>query len=256
MMKIKISFSFAVAFLVLISMQATQAQDAGAPDASKPTNFYTLLENTFEYSSRPNANVYGYRGNITYAPSESHLILGEVPFLYNDRTKKSGIGDIRGRYFWLPYKNYDKFFGAFGPSIDVFAPTGSFRDGLGTSRWIVAPGVTAGLIAADWIQFFPILSYQYISKPQTDLIPEQNKTDNHGATFQVIIPIVFSSRFFIQVTPLYAVNDFENAIKSDGYIQELSATYTLSKKLQLTGFFKGDFHDEIYTYRIGLTCFF
>lgn len=61
-----------------------------------------------------------------FAPSEAHLILGEVSLLYNDRIEKFGLGDVRAPYFYLPYKNNDKFFGAFGPSVHVFMPTGNF----------------------------------------------------------------------------------------------------------------------------------
>ena len=63
-------------------------------DASKPTNFYTQLINNLEYISRPTGgNMFGYRGEILFAPSEAHLILGELPLLYNDRTEKFGLGD-------------------------------------------------------------------------------------------------------------------------------------------------------------------
>lgn len=223
-------------------------------DASKPTNFYSFIDNTLELTNSENQNVFGYRGNITYAPSSEHLVLGELPLLYNDRTKKFGLGDIRARYFWLPYKDYSKFVGAFGPSVDVFLPTGSFEDGLGTSSFVMSPGVTVGLMAADWIQFFPILSYQYVSKPSTDLIPEAQKKERHGLTFQVLMPIVISPKFFVQVTPIFSKNDFDDA-GADRYAQEINAAYSLTGKLQLSGYFKGVFKDKIYTYRMGLTVF-
>ena len=228
-----------------------QAQEI---DASKPTNFYSLLDNSFEYSNRPDENVYGYRANLTLAPSEAHLILAEIPLLYNDRTEKIGLGDIRARYFWLPYKNYESLLGAFGPSIDLFAPTGSFDDGLGTSSWVISPGVTVGLMAAEWIQFFPIVSFQYVSKPTTEQIPDNLKKDRKGLTFQVITPIVFSTVFFVQVTPVLSVNDFSDE-NENRFAQELFASYSIAEKLQLTGFFRGNFEDKNYTFRLGLTVF-
>ena len=236
---------------VLILCATSFAQEI---DASKPTNFYTFLDNTLELTNSTNQNVFGYRGNLTYAPSSEHLILGELPLLYNNRTKKFGLGDIRARYFWLPYKDYSKFIGSFGPSVDLFIPTGSFEDGLGTSSWVVSPGIMVGLMAADWIQFFPILSYQYVSKPTTDLIPDDQKKTRNGLTFQVIIPVVFSPVFFMQFTPILSKNDFDDG-KADRFAQEISATYSLQAKLQLTGFFRGNFQDEVYSYRLGLTVF-
>ena len=239
----------------LLAPWFVQAQDEQQIDASKPTNFYTQLINNLEFISRPaGGNLFGYRAEFLFAPSEAHLILGEIPLLYNDRTQKFGLGDIRGRYFWLPYKNYDKFFGALGPSVDIFAPTGSFEDGLGTSSWVIVPGVTVGLIAAEWIQFFPILSYQYISKPTTDLIPDNQKMTRDGLTFQVITPVVFSEKFFMQITPIYQANDLGNN-RQDRYLQELLAQYAASPKIQVSAFFRGNFQDEIYSFRLGAVVF-
>ncbi len=223
-------------------------------DASKPTNFYSLLDNTLENTSSPGQNVMGYRGKITLAPSESHLVLAEVPLLYNDRTEKFGLGDLRVRYFYLPYKNYEKVFGAFGPSIDIFTPTGSFENGLGNGRWIVSPGLTAGLMVADWIQFFPILSYQYASKPVYDNVPAEQDKSTSGITVQVLTPLVFSEKFFMQLTPIYRMNDIADE-RQDRFVAEATAVYSIAPKLQLSAFFNGNFTDEIYQVSAGLTVF-
>lgn len=212
------------------------------------------MDNTIELTNSSNQNVFGYRGNLTYAPSGEHLVLSEVPLLYNDRTKKFGLGDIRIRYFWLPYKDYSKFVGAFGPSLDIFIPTGNFEDGLGSSSWVVSPGVTVGLMAAEWIQFFPILSYQYVSKQTTDTIPDSLKKSRQGLTFQVIIPVVFSPIFFMQFTPILSRNDFDDD-RQDRFAQEIFASYTFAEGMQFTGYFRGNFKDKIYSYRLGLTVF-
>ena len=93
--------------LALLTMPILYSQNSESEiDASKPTNFYSLLDNTLELSSCPNENTMGYRGKLMFAPSEAHLILGEVPLLYNSRTEKFDLGDLRVRYFFLPYKNY------------------------------------------------------------------------------------------------------------------------------------------------------
>ena len=246
-----------ITFLVFISVFAslTYGQDAEPEiDASKPTNFYSMLDNTLEFSSRPNENVMGYRGKIIYAPSAAHLVLAEVPLLYNSRTKKFGVGDLRARYFWLPYKNYDKLLGAFGPSIDVFAPSGSFENGLGSDRWLVSPGLTVGLMVADWIQLFPIVSYQYASAPLSEAAENAGIKETHGITFQVLAPIVFSEKFFMQITPIYQMNNLKDE-RQDRYIQELFASYSITKTMQITGYYNGNFKDEIHTLSLGLTVF-
>lgn len=237
---------------VLFSQEDTPSEDI--IDSSKPTNFYSSLNNTLEFASHKNHNVFGYRGNLTYSPSDPHLIMVEVPLLYNDQTSKFGLGDIRLRYFWLPYKNYDKFIGAFGPSVDVFTPTGSFENGLGSGRWLISPGITVGLMATDWIQFFPIVSYQYASKPVYENPLPEADIASHGITFQVMTPIVFSDKFFVQVTPIYKMNNI-NDEKEDSFVQELFASYAITKNMQVTAFYNGDFKIETHTVSLGLTIF-
>ncbi len=242
-------------FCLISSPLLGQDDDAGQIDASKPTNFYSFLDNTLELTNSPGQNVFGYRGKLTLAPSEAHLVLAEIPLLYNDRTSRFGLGDIRARYFWLPYKNYDRFIGAFGPSIDVFAPVGSFEDGIGSGRWTVSPGVTVGLMAADWIQFFPILSYQYQSKPVYDNPLPAADRDRHGVTFQVITPLVFSEVFFVQITPILRLNDIGDE-RFDRFVQEIFAAYSLAEKKQLSLFYSGNFEDKVHQAGLGLTIFF
>lgn len=239
-------------FLLSVEMQAQQSETP--IDASKPTNFYTSLNNAFEFASHKTHNIFGYRGNLNFAPSDPHLIMVEVPVLYNDQTSKFGFSDIRVRYFWLPYKNYDSFIGAFGPSVDVFTPTGSFTNGLGAGRWIISPGITVGLMATDRLQFFPIISYQYASRPvYNNPSPE---TDNviHGLTFQIITSIVLSDKFFLQITPVYKMNNI-NDEREDRFVQELFASFSITEKIQMTGFYEGNFQEKIHTASLGLTVF-
>lgn len=245
----------AVALVVLAPLSAGRA-GAQEIDASKPTNFYPTLDNSLEYNKRDaGGNLMGYRAQLVYPPSDKHLFLFEAPLLYNDGTEKFGVGDLRARYFFLPYKNYDSFLGAFGPSIDVFAPTGSYENGLGSSAWSFSPGVTVGLMFADWIQAFPIVSYVYASKPTTDLIPEDQKKDTHGLSVQAIIPVVFTEKFFAQITPVYSLSDFTDA-KLDRYTQEVLLAYAVTPTLQTTVFWRGNFKDKDHTFRAGLTIFF
>jgi hypothetical protein len=109
-------------------------------------------------------------------------------------------------------------------------------------------------MAAEWIQFFPILSYQYSSSPVYDNPLEAIDKSSNGLTFQIITPIVFSEKFFMQVTPIYKMSDFGDA-RQDRFIGELFAAYTLTPKMQLTGFYNGNFEDKIHTTSIGITVF-
>jgi hypothetical protein len=230
-------------------------QEAPRIDASKPTNFYSYLNNSLEFISREKSgNLIGYRANITFSPSERHLILGEVPFQYNIQTEKFGLGDVRARYFYLPYKNYEKFVGAFGPSVDVIAPTGVATNGIGTGRWIIAPGLATAFMFSESFQVFPVLSYQYMSKPvYTDTLAVNNPI--HGITLQFIGVIAFSEKAFITITPIFNQH-YVNGHGEFSYIQEFSAGYMISPKGQLSAYFKGDFKDKIYQMSVGYTVFF
>jgi len=214
------------------------------------------MDHIFEfYTERHVENIWGYRPRFMYSKSEKHLFLGEVPFGFNDLTLKFGLRDIRARYYFLPYKNYDNFIGTFGPSIDIIAPTGNHEHRLGKGRWIISPGLNLGLIASDWIQFFPILSYQYISKPMFEHDSRYEPGASHGMTFRTIIPIVFHEYFFIHVTPIYTVNDVSE-VKESRYIQELFGSWAIQEKLQVTGHWRGNFKDRINTVSLGFTVFF
>jgi len=244
---------FAIVGPYVLGLNVAQAQEV---DASKPTNFYPTLTNNVEYNSKDSgSDVWGYRGEFVYPPSERWLFQAEVPLLYNTGTEKFGLSDVRVRAFWLPYKNYDNFFGAFGPSVDVFMPTGSFEDGLGTSSWSVSIGATGALMLADWIQTFPIVSYLYTGKPATDLIPESQKADRNGLTIQSITPVVFSDKLFAQVTPVWSLSDFEDE-KTSRYIQELLVQYAIKSNLQASVFWRGVFKDKDHTFRAGLSIYF
>jgi len=238
-----------------MSCLSLSAQDAKQIDASKPTNFYSYLNNSLEFISREkNGNLVGYRANITYSPSERHLFLGEIPLQYNLTKGKFGPGDMRVRYFYLPYKNYEKFFGAFGPSIDIIAPAGKVSNGIGTGRWIVAPGLAAALMFSDWFQVFPVLSYQYMSKPVYSDTTAVNDPIN-GITLQFIAVLAVSQKAFFAITP--TMN--EHFLKGTGafsYIQEVSFGYMVSPKGQLSAYFKGDFKDNLYQMSVGYTVFF
>ncbi len=240
--------------LLLFASFVIYAQDEEI-DASKPTNFYSQVFNHLEYNSRKSGgDITGYRAEGVFSPSEEHLILAEIPLLYNTESQKFGLGDFRARYFYLPYKNYEKLVGAFGPSIDIFAPTGSYENGLGSSSWLIQPGITVGLMLADWIQMFPILSYQYTSKPGTSQIAESAKAAQHGLSFQIITPIVFSEKFFVQVTPIYTASNISD-VQVDRYIQEIMAQYAFSPKIQGSLFYRGVFKDEDHTVRLGLVVY-
>jgi len=242
-------------FIGLIASLSAFGQQEKVIDASKPTNFYNSVNHAFEYTSRPDGgNLLGYRANLVLAPSEKNLILGEIPVLYNTETKNFGLGDIRARYFYLPYKNYSKFFGAFGPSIDIIAPTGNLANGIGTGRWTVAPGIAMGLMFSEAIQVFPILSYQHMSKPVNSDSSAANNEIN-GGSLQFVTVIVPSPKTFFQITPTFA-QSYQNGVGSFSYIMEISFGYQMGAKSVLGAYCKRAFNNDLTQVSIGLTKYF
>lgn len=242
-------------FFLFISSAWGQNAKQQLIDASKPTNFYNSLNHAFEYISRgEGGNLMGYRANLVLAPSDRNLVLGEVPILYNSESKKVGLGDIRARYFYLPYKNYEKFFGVFGPSIDIIAPTGSLSNGIGSGRWTIAPGIAMGLMFSEKIQVFPVLSYQYMSKTVNGDNTAAN-SDIRGGSLQFITVLVPSPKTFFQITPIFG-QTYYNGIGSFGYTQEISFGYQFGPKSIFGLYGKRDFKNNITQVSLGLTKYF
>ena len=52
-------------------------------------------------------------------------------------------------------------FTAAGLSFDTYLPTGDPDTGHGSGSTLIAPGVTFGFRAAEWLDLFPMISYQH-----------------------------------------------------------------------------------------------
>lgn len=253
-MTMKTLLASLMAVCTLVALNVT-AQDKKEIDASKPTNFYNSVNTALEYISRSEGgNQMGVRFNLVLAPSDRHLILGEIPLIYNDQSKGFGLGDVRARYFYLPYKNYSRFFGALGPSIDIIAPTGSASKGLGTGRWTIAPGIAMGLMFSEKVQVFPILSYNHMSRPvYTDDSP--SAAPINSASLQFVTVIVLTEKAYINFTPQFAQN-YQNKQGSFSYIQEATLGYQVNGKTLLALYTKRDFHLNITQVSFGYTRYF
>jgi hypothetical protein len=229
-------------------------------DPSKPTNLYTQFQNTAEYQRNDDGTMpqlFGYRGILSLATAnQRHLGVAEIPALYNNRTEKLGLGDSRLRYFGIVYKDYSKLFGVLAPSIDLFVPSGSFENGLGSSSWSVAPGLAGGLIISPSFQTFPIVSYLFRSKPSTDQIPAAQKQVRHGLTFQAITVIKPAENWFLWITPIYIIPDLgDSSLKNQFVLEVRPSTATIAGKFQLAVFYRRNFETKANTVRAALTIF-
>ncbi len=247
----------AIALVLLLAGNSPVWSQEKKIDASKPTNLYTQWNNAIEFAKNAQGNnLYGYRASFQIASADQHhLAFVEIPFLYNERTSKFGLSDLRIRYFGITHKDYSKMFGGvWAGSVDIFAPTGNFDNGLGTSRWIIAPGLVTGLIFSKKFQSFPIISYQYMSKPTASSIPEANKKVRHGMTLQAITVLNFTS-WFIWLTPIYVIPDLSDRSLKDRFILELVPSLpAIGEKFKFrpSAYLRYDFRNESYQARLSL----
>ena len=237
------------------AFQFGQAQDE--KDNSKPTNVYSQIDNFLGFTRHNDYNTFGYNPKLTYTPNDANALSLEVPFLYTTKTDNFGLGDMRFRYFLVPYRDYTKFLGSFGASLDVIIPTGKFEDGLGSSSWRFSPGLMFGLILnqSQTISAFPVISYIYTTKPVSELIPEDLREVDHGINFQVITSFVLRSDAFLLITPIYDLKDLKDE-REDEFSVEIESVFDIMRdKYQIGGFYRGAFLSNVHTFRVFFTVF-
>ncbi|APY08790.1 hypothetical protein BWZ20_10975 [Winogradskyella sp. J14-2] len=248
--------------LIFLSVLAIKAQDDQANqsqqvDASNPTNFYTQVNTLFEYTTREDGtNLYGFRGNVIYTFNPDNLVLAEVPILYNDATNKFGLSDIRLRYFTVVKRVMTKEkFSVIAPFVDVTLPTGSFENGLGTSSLVASVGAIYGFAISKKVLMFPGLSAVHVTKPGTDLIPDELKASSTGFGAQANMSIRFNDRWFLFVNPILTM------LNTDGdWNEQWTGEFNLNhmiipNKLKANIGYYPNLTAEIHTLRIGATFF-
>ena len=159
-----------VVTMLLCGVASSVAAQVEPIDPSKPTNLYTNIDFNFELQDhKGDGDLYGLNIIPAFAFDDKNRLEAEIPILrtaYVESENKTAIGDVRLRYFHVPYKAQDpaRRLTAAGLSLDVFLPTGDPESGHGSGSGLVAPGFTFGVRAADWLAIFPILSYQHSFK--------------------------------------------------------------------------------------------
>ncbi len=213
-------------------------------DPSKPTNLYTQLNVQAEYSSSKAANLYGSRLNLQYAFDKNNLLFAELPLLYNDATKKFGVADVRVRYFDVVKRNLTQHFIAIAPFVDITAPTGSVKNGLGNGQWSLAAGVVGGFVASQQFAFFPGVSYVYLT---------QSKISGVGLQFNGSYS--FSKKTFAFINPTPAFFCINGKWKANWAGDFSINTIVKPNKFKMSLNFNPDITNKIYTYRLGGTFF-
>jgi hypothetical protein len=249
-----------VCLLFFVFTQCVNAQDSIQVskkdiDPSKPTNLYTQVNLNLEYQNGKQQDLFGVRVNVQYAINPDNLFLIEVPVLYNNGSSRFGIGDMRVRYFNAVKRNITKSFIAIAPFADISAPTGSYTNGLGSSRWSLAGGVVFGFILSKKLSIFPGINYVHLTKPGTDLIPEESKFSSNGVGFQFNASYVINKKTFLFLNPIPAFIN-TNGEWSSSWTAECSFNrIIIPNKFKMNVGWYPNFTADSHTFRLGGTFF-
>jgi len=239
--------------MLLLAPVALLAQDQEQQDIdpSKPTNLYTQINAQAEYKSvLTGGDLLGTRINIQYAPNSDNLILGELPILHNNSTNKTGVSDVRVRYFTVVKRNINERLIAVAPFLDVTAPTGSTQNGLGQGAWSIATGAVIGYVVSPKFSLFPGLGYVHIANT-TGNLPATN-----GIAFQMNASYAFSPRTFMFINPTPAFLNTDGVWADPVWKGDLSLTRILiPNRFTVNVGFAPNFTQETYTYSTGFTFF-
>jgi len=255
MNKIMVWVLFIITFLITPSV--VYAEKNIEVDPSKMTNLYTQVNVLAEYTSKKDGtNLYGTRFNIQYAYNPDNLFLIEVPFLYNDKTKKSGVADMRIRYFNVIKRDITEKLIAIAPFIDVSLPTGSFSDGLGSSSTSVTTGLVFGYTISPKISLFPGIGYTHITKPHTNKIANSNKHNSDGISLQTNLSYSLSKGAFFFFNPTVSILK-SNGVWKDVWGGEFNFNYIVEpNKMKINAGYFPNFTNKSNTFRVGITMYF
>ena len=209
-------------------------------DPSKPTNLYTQFNTLAEIDSYNGYTTYGTRLNFQYAFNPDHLLLAELPLLFNDATNKFGLSDVRFRYFNVIKRNINKTIIAIAPFADITVPSGSAANGLGGNTWSIAAGAVVGVLLNKHISLFTGINYVYLTRLKES-----------GIGFQTNMSIMFNQNSFLFLNPIVSTFSFDTIWQA-----EINYNYIITpNKLKVNTAWNPNFTNRINTFRIGATFF-
>jgi hypothetical protein len=252
----KALFIFSLTSLFSLSSHSQETKSAKEEiDPSNPTNLYTQVNGSLEYQDGKYANLYGIRFNVQYAFNPDNLLLVELPYLHNDVTDKTGVSDMRVRYYHVAKKGITKSFIAIVPFLDVSIPTGSYENGLGSSSWSLAGGVVGGFVVSSKLSLFPGISYVHITKPSTDLIPDATKFASNGIGLQFNASYKFTKTTFMFFNPTPSFMNTNGDWKTF-WGGDLNLNHIITpNKFKVNAGWSPNFTTEQNTFKIGATLF-
>ena len=242
-------------------------------DPSKPTNLYSFIDLNFEWQGFGKGDTVGFRVMPTWAINNQNMVQAEIPIQRADFETieaATGVGDIRIRYFGLPVVR-EATLSHIGVSLDVFVPAGDEDKGLGSGRWVMAPGIMFGIAASDTVNFYPIISYQYSASAVNCTAggsdaggcvpPGPGESDGDGTTQGVSVEVMsvigLPNAMWLQLVPKYS--EVFDCPESRSFNLRVNYGWMLRSNLSLTVDFLHEFEnrDGLRNHvRVGLGYFF
>lgn len=242
-------------FLLLpMGLQAQESQDTIQKiDPSNAGNLYTQINTGFEFKNvAGDHNIYGLRVNGQYAFNPNNMVLFEVPFLYNDYTRKFGISDFRIRYYMAVMRNMTKTLTFLIPFADVSLPTGSFKRGLGTGRWSLSAGVILGVKINKRFSLYPGVSYVYVTEDRVELPIDDH---SNGVSLQTNASLKLSKRAYVFINPIFTYS-YTLSSWHTNWRGELNFNYMIKPTFKVNVGWNPDFTNETHLVKAGSTFFF
>lgn len=247
----KIIVSLFLVISVVFSLTAYAQHKVEEIDPSKPTNMYTEVTAYIDYKSSDPENLYGIRGSVSYAINPDNLLMAEVPIFRNSLTEKTGLSDIRVRYFTAVKRDISNTLIAIAPFVDVTMPTGSFEDGLGTSSWSISVGSVIGLMFSEQFGLFPGVGIVHLTKPGTDLIPDIDKFTSTGLGFQFNASYSFDKNTYLFVNPTPSIMNTNGTWKTYWAGEASLNRIIIPNKLQMSLYWGPNFTNKTNSFRLG-----
>jgi len=235
----------------VFSLTATAQHKKQEIDPSKPTNMYTEVSVNLDYKKSDAENMYGVRGSISYAINPDNLLMAEIPVYRNDLTGKTGLSDIRVRYFTAVKRDISHTFIAVAPFLDVTMPTGNFENGLGASSWSISAGSVIGLMLSEQFGLFPGLGIVHLTKPGTDLIPDSEKFTSTGLGFQFNASYSFDKNTYLFVNPTPSIMNTNGTWKTYWAGEASLNRIFIPNILQMSLYWGPNFTNKTNSYRLG-----
>ena len=172
-----------------------------------PTMLINSLDYSFDAIALPgDVDSYNHTVMPVWALSSWTAVWAEIPYRrvsIADGNDLSGIGDIALEWGVMIHEDLERRFTSSVASLEVQAPTGSYEDGTGLGRWVLAP---TGALALNPTDLFPI----YVEGQYNHSVGGDAGEPVRALELTVTSVQILPKGFYVSVTPMFFFDFHEN----------------------------------------------